>query len=136
MRALLASGVLGAFALGCVTGGGQTHMQSALDHLRAARGLLADARSSKGGHRGRAIGLVDRAISQVVTGLPLASLPSFNTTPMPRSSSRMRSDSLKSLRARAAIRTSIKRVAASESSSFCRVENDAGEITPRNSRDE
>ncbi len=69
MRALLAAGMLGSFALGCVTGGGQTHMQSALDHLRAARGLLADARANKGGHRGRAIALVDRAISQVERGI-------------------------------------------------------------------
>ena len=45
-----------------------------------------------------------RAISQVVTGLPSASLPSFSTTPIAASSSRMRSDSLKSFRARASLR--------------------------------
>src|SRR3954454_15291243 len=45
------------------------------------------------------VGLAHRAISQVVTGLPSASLPSFNTTPIAASSSRMRSDSLKSFRA-------------------------------------
>src|SRR6266436_2865996 len=52
----------------------------------------------------RRVGISHRAISQVVTGLPSASLPSFNTTPMAASSSRIRSDSLKSLRARAAFR--------------------------------
>src|SRR5207248_6558358 len=49
-----------------------------------------------------------RAISQVVVGLPSASLPSFSTMPIAASSSRMRSDSLKSFRARAAVRSAIK----------------------------
>src|SRR5215470_10815847 len=58
--------------------------------------------------RERRLGLVHHAISHVVTGLPSASLPSLSTTPMAVSSSRMRSDSLKSLRARAAARSAIR----------------------------
>ena len=53
--------------------------------------------------RKRRIGLRHHAISHVVTGLPSASLPSLMATPIAASSSRMRSDSLKSFRARAAV---------------------------------
>src|SRR6478672_7013862 len=52
------------------------------------------------------IGFRHHAISHVVTGLPSASLPSLMATPIATSSSRMRSDSLKSFRARAAVRSS------------------------------
>src|SRR5947209_4048153 len=52
--------------------------------------------------RERRIGAGHRAISQVVP-----SLESLMTTPIAASSSRMRSDSLKSLRARAAVRSAI-----------------------------
>src|SRR5690242_11629842 len=52
--------------------------------------------------RERRVGAGHRAISQVVP-----SLESLMTTPIAASSSRMRSDSLKSLRARAAVRASI-----------------------------
>src|SRR6266851_4721579 len=51
----------------------------------------------------RRVGLRHRAISQVVP-----SLESLMTTPIAASSSRMRSDSLKSFRARAAVRSEIK----------------------------
>src|SRR6266545_2608398 len=63
----------------------------------------------------RRIGLVHHAISQVVTGFPSASLPSLMTTPMAASSSRIRSDSLKSFRARAAARSTIRRSTCSAS---------------------
>src|SRR4051812_50152496 len=55
--------------------------------------------------RERGIGLVHHATSHVVTGFPAASLPSLMATPIAASSSRMRSDSLKSFRARAAARS-------------------------------
>src|SRR3954451_17205612 len=51
----------------------------------------------------RRVGFGHRAISQVVP-----SLESFITTPIAASWSRMRSDSLKSLRARAAVRSAIR----------------------------
>jgi len=48
-------------------------MQSALDHLSAARQELRAANSDKGGHRGRAIELIDEAIAEVERGIEFAS---------------------------------------------------------------
>ena len=59
------------YAAGCATGG-QPHMHAALDHLRSARGELEAANSNKGGHRERAIELVDQAISEVRAGIDYA----------------------------------------------------------------
>ena len=47
----------------------QPHMESALDHLRAARVELQAATMNKAGHRLRAIGLVNDAIAQVQMGI-------------------------------------------------------------------
>ena len=47
----------------------QPHMQSALDHLRAAKGELDQALADKGGHRAKAIALVNDAIVQVEKGI-------------------------------------------------------------------
>ncbi|HEY3569654.1 MAG TPA: hypothetical protein VGP73_17105 [Thermoanaerobaculia bacterium] len=47
----------------------QPHMQAALEHLRAAKGELDKADPDKGGHRARAIRLVDDAIAQVEKGV-------------------------------------------------------------------
>ncbi len=58
-----------AFAIGCATGGGQPHMAAALDELRSARAELQAALPDKGGHRVRAIELVDDAIGQVRRGI-------------------------------------------------------------------
>ena len=60
------------FAAGCATGGGQPHMRAALDELRAARSELDAALADKGGHRGRAIALVDDAITEVKAGIDYA----------------------------------------------------------------
>jgi len=62
--------VLG-YTAGCATGG-QPHMQAALDHLRSARSELQAANSNKGGHRERALDLVDQAISEVRAGIDFA----------------------------------------------------------------
>jgi len=61
-----------AFAIGCATGRGQPHMVAALDELRAARGELQVAAADKGGHRVRAIELVDDAIEQTRRGIDYA----------------------------------------------------------------
>ncbi|HXO41161.1 MAG TPA: hypothetical protein VN999_06935, partial [Thermoanaerobaculia bacterium] len=59
-RCLCAVAAFGlAFAIGCATGRGQPRMAAALDELRAARGELEAAVADKGGHRVRAIGIVD-----------------------------------------------------------------------------
>ncbi len=47
----------------------QPHMQSALDDLRAARHQLEIAEQDKGGHRARAIGIIDNAIAEVRDGM-------------------------------------------------------------------
>lgn len=47
----------------------QPHMQAALDALRLAKRELEQATTDKGGHRARAIGLVDQAIAQVEKGI-------------------------------------------------------------------
>jgi hypothetical protein len=58
------------FIAGCASG--QPHMQSALDHLMAAKSELQAATTDKGGHRVRAIELVDEAISEVERGMEYA----------------------------------------------------------------
>ena len=47
----------------------QPHMQAALEHLRAARAELDKAEADKGGHRLKAIALVNDAIAQVEKGV-------------------------------------------------------------------
>ena len=65
---LLALGYLA----GCATGGGQPHMQAAMNHLTAARDELTAAEANKGGHRERAIELVNNAINEVQLGIDFA----------------------------------------------------------------
>ncbi|HSP14888.1 MAG TPA: hypothetical protein VLV78_09065 [Thermoanaerobaculia bacterium] len=47
----------------------QPHMRSALDHLRAARHELDLATPDKGGHRAKAIVLVNDAITETEAGM-------------------------------------------------------------------
>jgi len=47
----------------------QPHMHAAIEHLQSARRELAQATSDKGGHRTRALALVDEAIEQVRKGM-------------------------------------------------------------------
>jgi hypothetical protein len=65
---LLAAG----FVAGCATAPGQPRMQSALQHFRAARSELQRATADKGGHRARAISIIDEAIDQVQRGIDYA----------------------------------------------------------------
>ena len=60
-----------AFAIGCASSG-QPHMAAARDQLVAARADLQAATSDKGGHRERAIALIDDAIAQVDRGMEFA----------------------------------------------------------------
>ena len=62
---------LGGLAAGLATAD-QPHMQSALGHLRAARKSLEEATPDKGGHRNKAVQLVDNAIQQVEMGIDFA----------------------------------------------------------------
>lgn len=61
----------GGYLVGCATGG-QPHMNAALDELRSARSELQSAEDNKGGHRAKAIGLVDEAIAEVQAGIDFA----------------------------------------------------------------
>lgn len=47
----------------------QPHMQAALTHLRQARTSLERATADKGGHRAKALALVDDAIHEVEEGI-------------------------------------------------------------------
>ena len=75
-KAALVAGALSiATAAGFTIGqaqGYQPHMQNALGHLRAARSELQAAERNKGGHRERAIDLVDQAIGEVHAGMDYA----------------------------------------------------------------
>nr|WP_239025342.1 hypothetical protein [Rhodoligotrophos defluvii] len=50
----------------------QPFMENALANLREARANLENAVPNKGGHRERAIGLVDQAIAEVEEGIAFA----------------------------------------------------------------
>ncbi len=50
----------------------QPKMQEALAHLREAKKSLEQAEANKGGHREKAIQLVDQAIKQVEDGIQYA----------------------------------------------------------------
>jgi hypothetical protein len=50
----------------------QTHMEMALDALKSARTHLNEAEADKGGHRAKAIKLVDQAILHVNEGISYA----------------------------------------------------------------
>jgi hypothetical protein len=50
----------------------QPHMRNALTHLREARTALQKAEHNKGGHRERAIELINSAIAEVEAGMAFA----------------------------------------------------------------
>ena len=47
----------------------QPNMRAALAHLRDARAALQRAEHNKGGHRGKAIEIINRAIAEVEAGI-------------------------------------------------------------------
>jgi hypothetical protein len=81
MKAFVKTGV-GAVVLGTVLASGiligeaaaayQSHMHSALDALRTARSELQASTPNKGGHRERAISLVNQAIDETRAGIDFA----------------------------------------------------------------
>lgn len=64
--------VVGAIAGASVAFAAQPHMVNALGSLQAARAELAQAVANKGGHRERALDLVDRAIRETREGIAYA----------------------------------------------------------------
>jgi hypothetical protein len=73
-KGLKVLGVVGALAISACTGYAmdQPHMQNALNSLQMARSELQVAMTDKGGHRARALGLVNQAIVQVQEGIAYA----------------------------------------------------------------
>ena len=78
VRSLLSRRVVTVVALAAVLTGGflmgrasadQPHMKAALGHLESAKAELEVATADKGGHRAKAIGLVNDAIAQVKKGI-------------------------------------------------------------------
>ena len=65
---LLCVVLLSGFVIGRVSAD-QPHMQAAIEHLRMAKGELEKAEADKGGHRAKAIVLVNDAIGQVEKGM-------------------------------------------------------------------
>jgi hypothetical protein len=66
---ILPAAVVAAAAPSLAKAEGQPHMQEALDSLRAARRQLLAATPDKGGHRQRAVRLVNQAIAEVERGV-------------------------------------------------------------------
>ena len=52
--------------------GAQPHMTATVTMLQSARAELAQATPNKGGHRERALGLIDQAIGEVRAGIAFA----------------------------------------------------------------
>ena len=52
--------------------GAQPHMDEAIAILQSARAELGRAEPNKGGHREKAIGLIDQAIAEVRAGIAFA----------------------------------------------------------------
>ena len=60
---------LGGLAIGLAKAEHQPHMHAALGQLRAAKRSLEQADPDKGGHRAKALELVDQAIRHVEAGV-------------------------------------------------------------------
>jgi hypothetical protein len=78
--AVVSSSVLAVSLLGCAeervvvrpAGVDQPNMVAAQEHLQQARAFLVRAEPNKGGHRVRAIELVDQAMAEVNAGIEFA----------------------------------------------------------------
>lgn len=65
---LLCAVLISGFVIGRASAD-QPHMQAALEHLRMAKGELDKAEEDKGGHRVKALKMVNEAIAQVEKGI-------------------------------------------------------------------
>jgi hypothetical protein len=70
-RLLLGAAIAASMGIGYAIGA-QPHMTKSLGLLQSARGELAAATPNKGGHRERALGLIDQAITEVRAGITFA----------------------------------------------------------------
>ena len=70
-RMLLGAAIAASVGIGYAIGA-QPHMSESIAFLQSARGELQAATPNKGGHRERAIGLIDQAIGEVRAGIAFA----------------------------------------------------------------
>ena len=70
-RSILGVAVAASMGIGYAIGA-QPHMAESIAMLQSARGELVAATPNKGGHRERAINLIDQAISEVRAGIAFA----------------------------------------------------------------
>jgi hypothetical protein len=68
---LLGAAIAASMGIGYAIGA-QPHMTASIGLLQSARGELAAATPNKGGHRERAMGLIDQAIGEVRAGIAFA----------------------------------------------------------------
>ena len=65
----LAAAAAGGLAVSVASASKQPNMDSAIASLRSARTALVEAKSNKGGHRVKALELVESAIAEVKKGI-------------------------------------------------------------------
>jgi hypothetical protein len=70
-KALLGTAIAASMGIGYAIGA-QPHMAETVGLLQSARAELAAATPNKGGHRERALGLIDQAIAEVRAGIAFA----------------------------------------------------------------
>jgi hypothetical protein len=70
-KALLGTAIAASMGIGYAIGA-QPHMAETVGLLQSARAELAAATPNKGGHRERALGLIDQAIAEVRAGMAYA----------------------------------------------------------------
>ena len=70
-KALLGAAIAASMGIGYAIGA-QPHMSESIALLQSARGELQAATPNKGGHRERAMGLIDQAIGEVRAGIAFA----------------------------------------------------------------
>jgi hypothetical protein len=70
-RLLLGAVIASSMGIGSAIGA-QPHMTETMSLLQSARAELAKATPNKGGHRERALGLIDQAIGEVRAGITFA----------------------------------------------------------------
>ncbi len=70
-KALLGTAIAASMGIGYAIGA-QPHMGETVALLQSARAELAAATPNKGGHRERALGLIDQAIAEVRAGMAFA----------------------------------------------------------------
>ena len=70
-KLVLGAGIAASMGIGYAIGA-QPHMAETITILQSARAELVKATPNKGGHRERALGLIDQAIAEVRAGMDFA----------------------------------------------------------------